>query len=95
MATSWESFDQMFDNENQRERAPKRQKVNFELRSLPHDVQEESVPEILEEELGYYRVELMGCIPPMGEGKEMFDHECNDCKYKWWIEDTDEDDVYL
>ena len=49
-------------------------------------------PEMLEMELGYYRVELMGCIPPMGEESEIFDHECYDCKYKWWVGDTDEDD---
>lgn len=47
MAASWESFDQMFDANG--ERSTKRQRVNFELRALPHDVRQESVPEILEE----------------------------------------------
>ena len=28
----------------------------------------------------------------MGEESEIFDHECYDWKYKWWAEDTDEDD---
>ena len=49
-------------------------------------------PEMIEKELGYYRVELMGCTPPIGEESEIFNHECYDCKYKWWAEDTDEDD---
>jgi len=56
-------------------------------------------PEMLAMELGYYRVELMGCEPrpPWGKGSISFDHECNDCKFKWLVEDTDldneEDDI--
>ena len=35
--------------------------------------------EMLAMELGYYRVELMGCIPPMGEEREIFDDCSTSC----------------
>ena len=39
-------------------------------------------PELLQEELGYYKVILMGCMPPIND-KEYFDHKCSDCKHTW------------
>lgn len=49
-------------------------------------------PEILQEELGYFRVVLMGCMPPFAGKSERFDHKCFDCEYEWRVEDNDEDD---
>jgi len=45
--------------------------------------------EMYAKEQGYYKVELMGCIPNPGL---MYNHECYDCRYQWWASDTDDDD---
>ena len=51
-------------------------------------------PELLQEELGYYKVILMGCMPPTND-KEYYDHKCSDCKHTWIEESLHDDEDVL
>ena len=51
----------------------------------------EQSPKMIAMELGYFKVEVTGCMPE----NELYDHECYDCKHKWWAEDINEDNDFI